>query len=370
MGTATVTFSDPLPGSLPQFPCWSQGAPPNPSARADTPRFTPKAIRPPFMEGDLWVCPQKPPPAGAWLCPGASEGADTPRVRPWQPRPHLWPRGLSLPYPQSRETSEAQAIYFSVCVPSPLPAQSRCDPGGSHPRFPLAGAGALVGRPVLPDSHGAPLTSHGPSGHRDPAASEAPAHTCRPLFPGQHPTAPSAVLHLLHQTLQSSTGAAGPHHGDTVGLRPSQLHLDLPRVLALRSGRAVTRDSDIAGGPCPMLQWMSWPWQPSSLGPQSPSLQNGKGPCPGQYLQASPQPSPQALAPAQLPPCRGSTWGRQSHPQRPVAALGFSNNGFPHTIPRNAPSLPCQPAWRPLPLTLPRGPRPRCRSEAVGERRG
>lgn len=223
----------------------------------------------------------------SWGLRGDRHPSDTPRTHPWRPRPHLWPRGLPLPYPQSRETSEAQAIYFSVCVPSPPPAQSRHDPGGSHPCFPLAGAGALweelgcrtrTEPPSLPSGHGV-------------LQPQKPPHTCVPLFPGQPTVVPSLIASDPPAQLGGRGSPPQGHCGIVTQPTPSR-HLSPPRAgLEIKQGG----DQGLGCGrrPRPLLQWLSWPWQPSPLGPQSPSLQNGKGPRPGHSAGPSPAPSPQ-----------------------------------------------------------------------------
>lgn len=259
---------------------------------------------------------------------------------------HLWPRGLPC-LSSAGETSEAQAIYFLICVPCPPPTQSGLDPIGPHTcTLSSSGAGALVGRACCP-AHREPLTPHGCGGR----ASGAPS----PAAGRQLPTAqtPSCLCTLFHQTPSPPWGRGSPPQGLCRAMTPADSIEAFLRAWPLSSGSAETRDLDPARDParapvgtcgCRLS------------GPQSPCLQNGKGRLPRAASLESPQ--------AQLPPPR-QHWGEAGgFPRGPSGPEGCARLAltmrFPHTIPRNRnAALSALPARQPgghSTLPLPRGP--------------
>lgn len=123
---------------------------------------------------DAWACcPQEPSCCGAPPCPGGSGGgialtgtwghpSDTHRVHYTQAGPHLWPRGLPLPHPQSGNIGSSGHLFFYLCPPPPArPKPAMTQAGRIHASF-LAEAGASAGRSQPLNSHQAPpLASHG-----------------------------------------------------------------------------------------------------------------------------------------------------------------------------------------------------------------
>lgn len=195
----------------------------------------------PPEERSTRTCPQERPLWEAGPCPGASEGetsltaarehpSDTAKVQDPQAGPHLWPRGLPLPHPQSGNIGSSGHLFFYLCPPPPArPKPAMTQAGRIRASF-LAEAGASVGRPKLLRSHRAPPRFPWP---QEPPPTRA---TLRQLSPGARapscfcsPPRPSSPARPLPQGLCRTVTPANPTAASL-------------RSWPLRSGRAVTRD--------------------------------------------------------------------------------------------------------------------------------
>ena len=121
----------------------------------------------PFMVRDSWVCPQGPYSVGSLACPRSSLWADAALTAAWghpnntsRSIPHrqaalLAQRPVPPPSSDHGNIGSSGHLFFYLCPHTCLPRAGH-DPRRSNPASLLAGAGASVGSPVLPNSHGAP----------------------------------------------------------------------------------------------------------------------------------------------------------------------------------------------------------------------
>lgn len=162
--------TDCSPSQTPPPPALLQNAlPDTPQARRLGPSLSARGgpMGQPPESRNTRACPQGPPVWEARPHPGGSEGdtaltgtwghpSDTPKVHNTQAGPHLWPRGLPLPHPQSGNIGSSGHLFFYLRPPPPARPKPAVTQAGRIRASFLAEAGASVGRPVLPHSHGAP----------------------------------------------------------------------------------------------------------------------------------------------------------------------------------------------------------------------
>ena len=129
----------------------------------------------PFMVRDSWVCPQGPYSVGSLACPRGSLWADAALTAAWghpnntsRSIPHrqaalLAQRPVPPPSSDHGNIGSSGHLFFYLCPHACLPRAGH-DPRRSNPASLLAGAGASVGSPVLPNSHGAPSPFPWPQG--------------------------------------------------------------------------------------------------------------------------------------------------------------------------------------------------------------
>lgn len=174
----------------------------------------------PFMVRDSWVCPQGPYSVGSLAFPGAL-WADAALTAAWG-HPNNTSRSIThrraallaqrpVPPPSSDHGNIGSSghLFFYLC-PHACPPRAGHDPRRSNPASLLAGAGASVGSPVLPNSHGAPSPfpwPHG-SGREMPQSQKPPLPLpcCGQRFPD-----PGAqlFLHLIPSGPPAHSWASG-----------------------------------------------------------------------------------------------------------------------------------------------------------------
>ena len=185
----------------------------------------------------------------------------------------------------------------------------------------LAGAGASVGRPVLPNSHGDRSPSpHGHGGGAGRSLSPRSLHpspvTLSAALP--RPRHPAVSVPYFIRPSSPPRGLQSPTTGALWSSDPSQPHPGLPPIPASELRQGSDQGPSPARVPCPTCQCISRLCHPAAplSGPRSPSLQNGKNRRPQQPLAESPQPSPQPWPrPSSLPQRQNFGGGRRHPPE-------------------------------------------------------